>query len=255
MVISKYNDVKCKPGRRGASFVKGSSGLLLIGALGLSGIADAQSFNFRPYLETGVAAASISESLQVDSERDISANSFDETTEMLYLTLGSEIWSVPNEYSVFAECEIDFFDHYLLTGASLGNVLPKNEILPVFFNLGVKAKQNAHFQPYAYAGVGVAHLKNKFNISGVDEGTGYTSKVELNENANRFAWQIGFGCAYNLTKNFALDVGYTFAYLGQNKGVLHSRTYDGGVEIGENQTPLQIKHKANEFHVGLTYTF
>ena len=241
----------------GASLIKRSSGLLLIGALGLSGIADAQSFNFRPYFETGVAAASISESLQSNGFGHArAATSFDETTEMLYLTLGSEIWSVPNEYSVFAECEIDFFDHYLLEGANLGEILPKNEILPVFFNLGVKAKQNAHFQPYAYAGVGVAHLKNKFNISGVDEETGYTTKVELNENANRFAWQIGFGCAYNLTKNFALDVGYTFAYLGQNKGVFHNYVYnEEGVPQGDNQVPFQIKHKANEFHVGLTYTF
>lgn len=248
MVISKYNDVKCKPGRRGASFVKGSSGLLLIGALGLGGIADAQSFNFRPYVETGVAAASISEqaSFTYVGETKEYLLSLNDTVGMLYLTLGSEIWSFSEEYSVFAEFEVDFFEHYLV-GAR--EIPLKNEILPAFFNLGVKATQNAHFQPYIYGGVGVTHMKDKYQ-----ESSKGTAVIIIDEVANKFAWQIGFGFAYNLNKNLALDAGYTFACLGRNKGM--TQVYDVKGDLRpELSKKVSMKSKVHEFHLGMTYTF
>ena len=93
--------------------------------------------------------------------------------------------------------------------------------------------------PYVGAGMGVAMLK--LTEKDMEDG-GKSSK-----NAYNFAWQIGAGVAYDLTKNVALDAGYR--YIDAGAATNNKSTYQDWKEREKFDTA------AHEIYLGARYTF
>lgn len=93
--------------------------------------------------------------------------------------------------------------------------------------------------PYVGAGMGVAMLKSKWKA------TDYNYKE--NDKAYNFAWQVGAGVAYDLTRNIALDAGYRYI----NAGAAVSRKWIDGDEYEK----LKFDTAAHEIYLGARYTF
>ena len=93
--------------------------------------------------------------------------------------------------------------------------------------------------PYVGAGMGVAMLK--FTAKDMADGEKESQK------SYNFAWQIGAGVAYDLTKNVALDAGY--------------RYIDAGAATAEKNIDSDFRHRikydtaAHEIYFGARYTF
>lgn len=216
----------------------------MLGSLSL-GAAALDAVEFRPYLETAVAPTVVCNSLSIGMGGFSFPFKETDAVGMLSVTAGTQIGALNSQVDFFAECEVDFFNHFSTTvnlplGESLikeGMIMAKNEILPVFFNLGLQANKNSDFHPYIYGGIGVSHIKNSAwrSAQGAKE-TGFS------HSSNKFAWQLGAGVDYRIADHLFVDAGYTFAFLGKNKA-----TYD--------QVVISVKNYAHEFRLGLNYEF
>lgn len=91
--------------------------------------------------------------------------------------------------------------------------------------------------PYVGAGMGVAMLK--YTAKDMEDGW------KANEKSYNFAWQVGAGVAYDLTKNIALDAGYR--YINAGAAVAEKNMYDYG--------KLKFDTAAHEIYLGARYTF
>lgn len=213
---------------------------LVLGSLSL-GAASLDAIEFRPYLETAVAPTVVCNTYQ-EKAADVGAATVHETQSvgMLSVALGSRIGELNSQMDFFAECEVDFLNHFSIsTWKRLAGAYVKNEILPVFFNFGVQSKKNSDFRPYVYGGIGVSHIKDSaWHYEHED-----ASKVtDFSKTGNKLAWQAGVGVDYRLADNLFVDAGYTFAFLGKNKA-----------NIGI--TTVSVQNYAHEFRLGLKYEF
>ena len=120
-----------------------------------------------------------------------------------------------------------------------------NNIQTLFVNVYYDINTGTRFIPYIGAGLGAGFIRTKGYIdwgAGAIETTG--SKTVTN-----FAWNIGLGLGYEITKNIALDVGYRFADLGKVK----TNWYDWGYGQGfEFNTKRIYQH---QFSLGARFTF
>ena len=91
--------------------------------------------------------------------------------------------------------------------------------------------------PYIGAGMGVALLK--FSYKDMNYGRKYSEK------AHNFAWQVGAGVTYDLTKNIALDGGYRYINAG---AAVAQKGFDGNGK-------LKFDTAAHEIYLGARYTF
>ncbi len=94
----------------------------------------------------------------------------------------------------------------------------------------------SNWTPYVGAGIGYARLKNTLGYTGNE---GYS----ISKSKGNFAWNVSVGTTYAIDKNLALDVSYRFADYGK---VTHKF---------EDQTEGKVKQRANEFSLGVRYSF
>lgn len=212
------------------NWLKKVSSYVLLGLLGLGGFSQAQAIT--PYIKAGTGVAIVDPNVQVPWGGSLSQleGTFvsNDSRIFAYLKLGADLFSANEITDVFAECEINFLDR--------NNVMFfKNEILPVFFNLGIKAHQNSVFHPYLYGGIGFSYLKDEAH-----PGSPLT-KVFSSKSCHKFSYQIGVGVEYQLVEQVFVDVGYTFSYFGKNKLPLRDIT--------------AIESLAHKIHLGLCYEF
>ena len=100
------------------------------------------------------------------------------------------------------------------------------------------------FRPYVGAGMGIARVRGKVHWGA----TGSRSARRENE----FAWQVGGGFGYNMTKNLTLDVGYRFVNNGTVK--MHN-SVPGDVAAANGGQLVKYRPRNQEILVGLRYTF
>ena len=108
-------------------------------------------------------------------------------------------------------------------------------MLNAYYDLNTCTK----WTPYIGAGMGIAMLK--FTEKDMEDGW------KVSDRAYNFAWQVGAGVAYDLTKNVALDAGYR--YINSGSAISRKETWNGGYD----------KYKTNaashEIYFGARYTF
>jgi opacity protein-like surface antigen len=106
----------------------------------------------------------------------------------------------------------------------------------------------AGFTPYIGGGIGFS--SNHISPTGVAVGP---SGGSLNsDTSSQFAWQVGAGVSYNLSQNWALDIGYRYLDMGE------ARTGDDLAINGVGTIGSVAQHgdlQAHEVQVGLRYSF
>jgi len=143
------------------------------------------------------------------------------------------------EYAVFSKAEAE----KELWGDTTFRQL--NNIQTLFVNVYYDINTGTRFTPYVGAGMGAGFIRTKgwANWRGGDI-TNTGSRTETN-----FAWNIGMGLGYEITKNIALDVGYRFADLGK----VQTNLFDwGGGDWWGMETKRIYQH---QFSMGARFTF
>ena len=111
----------------------------------------------------------------------------------------------------------------------------------LFANFYYDFHNSSDFTPYIGAGAGLA-----FNYAGYTASYRGQNLGSADKHSTTFAWNVGAGCSYAFTENFALDVAYRYVSTGAS-------TVDGDVrglhyEIDSNPN-------GHEFTIGLRMTF
>ena len=81
-------------------------------------------------------------------------------------------------------------------------------------NLYYDLPLSTHFKPFISAGAGMSHLRS--TVAGTKD------------RQNKFSWTAGGGMAFDITENWALDVGYRYLDLGDSA---HSNEFYGGIRM------------------------
>jgi len=114
-------------------------------------------------------------------------------------------------------------------------------------------------KPYAGLGIGLARVKVDMNWAAENP-----SIPDLfffvNESANlrNFAWNLGFGVAYSLTDNIALDLGYRFTDMGkidlQTVNMVDATELGGDIFAGSTMN-ITTNLRSHEVLFGVRYAF
>jgi opacity protein-like surface antigen len=112
----------------------------------------------------------------------------------------------------------------------------------LFVNAYYDFKNDTAFTPYVGFGIGAAFLDTKNSIDLVYGGNTYDASASNTE--TNFAWNVGAGVAYELTKSWDIDFGYRFVDMGQAEGGKINGAVHGEADV-----------TAHEFALGLRYTF
>ena len=145
------------------------------------------------------------------------------------------------EYAGFSKAEAKKnFSDPLLGSMSLKQSF---NVQTLFANAYWDINTKSQFTPYVGGGLGMGIVKTKgtAGVSGFSDSTGSRTVTD-------FAWNIGAGLGYDITDNWALDVGYRFVGLGSVK----TKTYDDGVASLYGKTNNLFQHQIS---LGLRYTF
>ena len=106
-----------------------------------------------------------------------------------------------------AEMEYAVLSKAKRSGESLGNPASYSQrAQTLFLNAYYDIDTGTKFTPYVGAGMGMAFVKTKAYYEPVT----YDSRT-----SNNFAWNLGLGLAYEITRNVKLDAGYRFVDLGK----------------------------------------
>lgn len=106
----------------------------------------------------------------------------------------------------------------------------------------------AGFTPYIGGGVGFSSN----HISPTTVAVGPFGGSLNNDTSTQFAWQVSAGVSYDLTQNWALDLGYRYLDMGE------ARTGDDLTINGVSTVGGATQHgdlQAHEVQVGLRYSF
>ena len=107
----------------------------------------------------------------------------------------------------------------------------------LFLNLYYDFRNSTAFTPYVGAGLGMAVNYANYTFSA----PGF--KANFDDHRTTFAWNVGAGVAYDITDNFAVDLGYRYVNLGY---------YEVDLPEGGKIKNQPCNH---EFMLGLRYTF
>ena len=108
------------------------------------------------------------------------------------------------EYAAFTKAEAED----MLWGVTYS--YQSNNIQTLFANVYYDINTGTKFTPYVGAGIGAGFIRAK--------GYYYDNRyITDSKTVTNFAWNIGLGLGYEITKNVALDIGYRFADLGKAK--------------------------------------
>lgn len=110
----------------------------------------------------------------------------------------------------------------------------------LFANVYYDIETGTAFTPYVGGGLGMSW--NHTKSTGTILATGVEGAA-MRQTANNFAWNIGAGCAYDLTANWKLNAGYRYVDLGK-------------VTWGDSSTSMSSTDiTSHEVLLGLRYQF
>lgn len=118
----------------------------------------------------------------------------------------------------------------------------------LLFNAYYDFDTQTAFTPYIGFGLGFARLKGtmSYNYEDAYEET----NISGSKNRTNFAWQIGAGIAYDISKNVAIDLGYRYMDYGKLSTNWHKE-----YEWGDMNITSKVESKAHEIILALRYTF
>ena len=108
------------------------------------------------------------------------------------------------------------------------------ETQSLMLNAYVDFDTGTKLTPYIGGGIGYA------KVEGTMKEPLYGNEASMDD--NNFAWQLGVGASYNITKNMAVDAGYRYIDFG-----------DFSETSADEKDTLDVT--ANEFYIGARYTF
>lgn len=122
---------------------------------------------------------------------------------------------------------------------STGAFSSKIDIHTVFANVYYDINTGTAFTPYVGAGIGAAFINQK--VASTFTGWGGNNG---NYDTTNFAWNVGAGVGYSLTKNIIIDLGYRYSQFGDAK------------KVDKSSVRFQAKDlDAHEAIIGLRYQF
>jgi opacity protein-like surface antigen len=109
------------------------------------------------------------------------------------------------------------------------------------------------FTPFVGAGLGFARIGiHSFRDAGIDEARNPTLAYAESDYKWNFAWALHAGLAYEVTKNFTIELAYRYVYLGhgQSGDII---AYDGTNSI---RNPMQFRDiDSHDLKLGVRYLF
>ena len=107
----------------------------------------------------------------------------------------------------------------------------------VMFNTYLELPVDFPLRPYVSAGAGIGHIKGKFKSrSGEHKDQVTTTSVS----GNHFAWQVGAGLAYEISRDWSVDLGYRFMNLGHVNKNIKDYSETGALELGKIRLDAKI---------------
>jgi opacity protein-like surface antigen len=144
------------------------------------------------------------------------------------------------EYAAFSKAKANGVPQgWLNTGVSMSH---SQRAQTLFLNAYYDIATGTKLTPYVGAGLGAAFIKTK----GIELLNGNNNALYDSRTATNFAWNIGVGFGYEITKNVALDVGYRYVDLGKastkwtNRPGGIDRTQSGGMTQHQIGVGLRI---------------
>ena len=119
-------------------------------------------------------------------------------------------WRAELEASIFSEAEKNI-QFSTISSYGFNPFTAKVQINTLLFNVFYDFPTNTPFTPFVGAGVGISHIKGKYNTVDTD-GAHSESHKKVN-----LAWQIGAGISYALTGTINLDFAYRYTHFGKAK--------------------------------------
>lgn len=120
----------------------------------------------------------------------------------------------------------------------------------VMVNLRCDVANLSGFTPYVLLGAGVSQNKMKSDLNTVVYDYDQTSIRSVRSNrSNNFAYKVGAGVSYSVTKKIGIDVRYQFVDLGK------VRLREARDSQGDLLDSARGKLRANEVLVGISYKF
>lgn len=157
------------------------------------------------------------------------------------------------EYALFSRGEREkYFTWTDEDGAGSGSVKGKIDVQSLFVNVYYDFHNESKFTPYVGGGLGLGFVGMKASASGADADGPYESGSLGKKNRTNFAWNLGLGCAYEVTDNFALDLGYRYADFGKAE----TKSYADPDEEGQTYVKGKSEHVGmHQFMLAARFTF
>ena len=118
----------------------------------------------------------------------------------------------------------------------------------VMFNTYLELPVDFPLRPYISAGVGMAHIKGKFKSR---SGEHKDRIVTTSMSGNHLAWQVGAGLAYEITPEWAVDLGYRFMNYGNITKKIKDHSGTETLDLGK----VRLDAKTYNIYFGVRYAF
>ncbi len=134
----------------------------------------------------------------------------------------------------------------------------KTNLQTLMLNLWADIPTNTALTPYVGGGIGVAFIDYEMDATNYDAGTFNGKFYSGSAKKTNFAWSLGGGVAYDVTPQFAVDLGYRYIDAGkitnETNTVLHG-VIVGGTIYPANHVKAETKVKSNELFLEGRYKF
>lgn len=118
------------------------------------------------------------------------------------------------EYSVLSQAE----GKKTVSGESASQAYKsKIDIQSLFVNVYYDFHNESKFTPYIGGGIGLGFVGMKTSATDTEYAGDVSNYSMGKKNETNFAWNLGLGCAYELTESFSIDAGYRYADFGKGK--------------------------------------
>ena len=211
--------------------------LLLAGIATFALVSNAKALEVSPYVSAKLsydwAKNDAVWSWAEDNDRDSSKVKMHKNTWGGHYALGAKAGAIRTEVE---------YNHYKDTKKKVPSWDEKFRLQnkSLMFNVYYDINTCTRWTPYVGAGMGVSLLKLTEKAT--------DSAWKQNNKSYNFAWQVGAGVAYDLTRNIALDAGYR--YINAGAAVAERRSYG---EYGFDK--FKFDTAAHEIYLGARYTF
>ncbi|MBR1825014.1 MAG: porin family protein [Alphaproteobacteria bacterium] len=207
--------------------------LLLAGVASVFAL-NANAFEFNPYLSAKVKYAITDNSITTEAgKKSLDKDLFGGSGALgVKFPFANSAVRVEAEYVRTADAKKTFHDE---------KAKSELRVQGLMFNAYYDFYTKTPFTPYVSAGMGGARMKYSTDLGAIHQ--------------TEFAWQLGFGVAYEINEHFAADLGYRFIDYGDfsNSFVEHNQVSKTKTENVYHKT--KVESQANEIMLGLRYTF